>query len=188
MNETNTNNDFKNSKTQSQSLSPISLSSNIKTKSKIETGNNSNSNSSPNNNNEISSIKFNSELSLETNDNYSKYIFDQINKIRTDPQSFIGIIDDSKANIVKNKNGLFAYDGKVKIALFEGESAFDEAMEILKATKPMQKLIQKVRNKVSNKAINIVIISLAKNQLMLVQMKIHYIHVLNVIIFSMMNI
>ena len=140
MNETNTNNDFKNSKTQSQSLSPISLSSNIKTKSKIETGNNSNSNSSPNNNNEISSIKFNSELSLEPNDNYSKYIFDQINKIRTDPQSFIGIIDDSKANIVKNKNGLFAYDGKVKIALFEGESAFDEAIEDLQNTEPMGKL------------------------------------------------
>ena len=140
INETNTNNDFKNSKTQSQSLSPISLSSNIKTKSKIETGNNSNSNSSPNNNNEISSIKFNSELSLEPTDNYSKYIFEQINKLRTDPQSFIGIIDDSKANIVKNKNGLFAYDGKVKIALFEGESAFDDAIEDLQNTEPMGKL------------------------------------------------
>ena len=140
INETNTNNEFKNSKTQSQSLSPISLSSNIKTKSKIETGNNSNSNSSPNNNNEISSIKFNSELSLEPTDNYSKYLFDQINKIRTDPQSFIGIIDDSKANIVKNKNGLFAYGGKVKIALHEGESAFDEAIEDLQNTEPMGKL------------------------------------------------
>ena len=140
INEANTKDEFKNSKTQSQSLSPISLSSNIKTKSKIETGNNSNSNSSPNNNNEISSIKFNSELSLEPNDNYSKYLFDQINKIRADPQSFIGIIDDSKANIVKNKNGLFAYGGKVKIALHEGESAFDEAIEDLQNTEPMGKL------------------------------------------------
>ena len=72
-------------------------------------------------------------------DNYSRYMLDEINKIRADPQSFIGIIEDAKDNI-KNKNGRIFYNGRVKIALSKGESAFNDAIIYLRNTKPMGKL------------------------------------------------
>ena len=75
-------------------------------------------------------------------DNFSKYLLEQINKIRADPQSFIGVIEDAKDNIKKSKNGNFYYNGnKIKVALVEGESAFNEAIEFLKSCKPMETLI-----------------------------------------------
>ena len=73
-------------------------------------------------------------------DNYSKYLIDQINTIRADPQSFIGVIEDSKANICKDKKGRLIFNGKVKIALNEGESAFNECIEYLKNLEPMEPL------------------------------------------------
>ena len=75
-------------------------------------------------------------------DNFSKYLLEQINKIRADPQSFIGVIEDAKDNIKKSKNGNFYYNGnKIKVALVEGESAFNEAIEFLKSCKPMEPLV-----------------------------------------------
>ena len=71
-------------------------------------------------------------------DNYSKYLLEQINKIRIDPQSFIGMIEDAKANIIRHKYGGYAYNGKVKIALSEGIPAFDAAIEFLKNTEAME--------------------------------------------------
>ena len=41
--------------------------------------------------------------------NYSKYLLEQINKIRTDPKSFIGVIEDAKDNIKEEEN-----DKKIK--------------------------------------------------------------------------
>lgn len=74
-------------------------------------------------------------------DNFSKYLIEQINKIRADPQSFIGVIEDAKDNIKKNKRGRYYYNGNnIKVALREGESAFDEAIEFLKSCKPMNPL------------------------------------------------
>ena len=73
------------------------------------------------------------------NDNYSRYMLDEINKVRTDPQSFIGIIEDAKDNIMQ-KNGRIFYNGKLKIALTKGESAFNDAINYLKKAKPMGKL------------------------------------------------
>ena len=70
-------------------------------------------------------------------DNYSKYLLDQINRIRIDPQSFIGVIEDAKANIGKDKFGRLIYKGKMKIALAKGESAFNEAIEYLKNIESM---------------------------------------------------
>jgi hypothetical protein len=81
-----------------------------------------------------------SDLSLTPMDNYSKYIFEQINKIRIDPQSFIGVIEDAKANIIRHRYGGYIYSGKIKIALAEGETVFDEAIEYLKNTESMGKL------------------------------------------------
>ena len=73
-------------------------------------------------------------------DNYSKYLLEQINKVRTDPQSFIGIIEDAKNNIIKDKHGRLIYNVKIKIALTEGEAAFNRAITFLKNLQPMEKL------------------------------------------------
>jgi hypothetical protein len=92
------------------------------------------SNPDNNDNNESKEKK-----SFSPTDNYSKYLLEQINKIRVDPQSFIGVIEDSKVNIIKH-NEEFIYKDKISIALFEGEPAFDEAIEYLKSTESMGKL------------------------------------------------
>ena len=73
-------------------------------------------------------------------DNYSRYLFEQINKTRADPQSFIGVIEDSKDNIIKDRYGRIIYKGKMKIALSKGESTFNEAIDFLKGINPMKKL------------------------------------------------
>ena len=99
---------------------------------------------------EIKDNKEKEELNIEINkqienptsprDNYSKYLLEQINKIRADPQSFIGVIEDSKDNIKKDRNGRIYYNGKIKIALSEGEPTFNEAVEYLKNCEPMEGL------------------------------------------------
>lgn len=108
-----------------------------------------------NNNNKIevtyeTKIKFNNyrnKINFKTlittskpEDNYSKYFLAQINKIRSDPQSYVGIIEDSKYNIIKDRYGRIMYNGKVKVKLIFGEPAFDDAIEFLNKAKPMNKL------------------------------------------------
>ena len=74
-------------------------------------------------------------------DEFSKFIFNQINEIREDPQSFIDIIQKSKKNIKIDKSGIKIYKSTCKVALNKGEPAFNEAIEFLRKTKPMNKLI-----------------------------------------------
>lgn len=74
-------------------------------------------------------------------DDFSEYIFDNINKIREDPTSFIKIIEQAKKNIVLDKKGIYIYKSNVKVALYRGESAFDETINYLKKLKPMKRLI-----------------------------------------------
>ena len=74
-------------------------------------------------------------------DDFSKYIFEHINKIRTDPQSFIKNIEEAKAYIVRNQNNKLIYKKNVKVSLSQGLLAFEEAISILKFSKPMDKLI-----------------------------------------------
>ena len=78
---------------------------------------------------------------LMPSDNYSRYMLSQINKIRTEPQSFIGVIEDSKSNIIKDRFGRIIYNGKIRVALNIGERAFDEAINYLKDTRPMKPLM-----------------------------------------------
>ena len=78
---------------------------------------------------------------ISPSDNYSCYFLSQINKIRTEPQSFIGVIEDSKANIIKDHLGRLIYNGKIKVCLNTGEAAFDEAIQFLKELEPMEPLI-----------------------------------------------
>jgi hypothetical protein len=74
-------------------------------------------------------------------DDFSEYIFDNLNKIREDPQSFIKVIEQAKKNIILDKKGIFIYKSSVKVALARGAPAFDDAINFLKNLKPMQKLI-----------------------------------------------
>ncbi len=74
-------------------------------------------------------------------DEFSEYIFDNINKIRENPQSFIEEIEQSKKNIILDKRGLYIYKSTVKVALNKGVQAFDEAINFLKNLRPMNKLL-----------------------------------------------
>ena len=73
-------------------------------------------------------------------DEFSKYIFDNINYIRENPQSFIPIVEQSKSKVVNDKKGICIYKSSVKVALSKGKPAFDETIEYLKKLKPMNKL------------------------------------------------
>ena len=77
----------------------------------------------------------------QPSDTFSKYIFDNLNNIRENPQSFIPKIEIAKANITHDKNGICIYKSSVKVALSRGLPAFNEAIEYLKNLKPMKKLI-----------------------------------------------
>ena len=73
-------------------------------------------------------------------DNFSKYIFEQINKIRRNPKEFISKIEESKKNITTDKNGRLIYRSKVKVALNKGLPAFDDTILFLEKTEPMDEL------------------------------------------------
>ena len=69
-----------------------------------------------NNNNQNQQFLFNTSID-EPSDDFSKYIFDGINNIRENPQSFIQKIEKSKKNIMYDKNGICVYKSSVKVAL-----------------------------------------------------------------------
>lgn len=71
--------------------------------------------------------------------NYPKDVFELINKIRNNPESFIKDIEIAISNIQKYKNKLI-YNGKIKIYLNKGEKMFKEAIEYLRKTKSMKPL------------------------------------------------
>ena len=79
--------------------------------------------------------------SEEPGDEFSKYIFDNINNIRENPQSFIPTIEKAKSKIMLDKNGICIYRSKVKVALSRGLPAFEETIEFLRNLEPMPKLI-----------------------------------------------
>ncbi len=67
-------------------------------------------------------------------------MFEKIEELRKNPKSFIDIIGNAKKNITIDKSGVKVYKTCVKVALDNGESAFDEAIEVLKKIEPMKKL------------------------------------------------
>ena len=88
----------------------------------------------------------NNNLSSRSNgdkpdDSFSLFMFEKINSLRQNPSSFIDTIEKAKSNIQLDKSGIKVYKTSVKVALNNGESAFDHAIELLKKTKPMKKLI-----------------------------------------------
>lgn len=80
------------------------------------------------------------QTNLEPLDEFSKYIFNNINNLREHPSYFIEEIENSKKHISRDKHGRLIYRTKIKVALNRGEPAFDEAIEMLKNTQPMNKL------------------------------------------------
>ena len=107
---------------------------------KMNIQNESRQNIDLNNNKNKKVIKYNykNKTTISPLDNYSRYLLEQINKIRIDPQSFIGVVEDAKANIKKYKYGGYIYEGRLKIALTSGESAFNETIEYLKNLDSME--------------------------------------------------
>ena len=94
-------------------------------------GNNLNINNSP----------LYSNLYDEPHDVFSYYIFKRFNSIRRNPQKYVKIINESKSKITYDKHGRLIFKSNVKVALISGEKAFDDAIEFLKLTQPMEKLI-----------------------------------------------
>ena len=84
----------------------------------------------------------NSSISLNENpkDSFSRYIFDQINSLRQNPQSYIDLIENAKKNVTTDNSGVKIYKTSVKVALNKGLPSFDEAIEDLKKAEPMKKL------------------------------------------------
>ena len=76
-------------------------------------------------------------------DYFSQYMFEHINQIRNNPKKFIQLIRDSINNIGYNKNGNLIYIGELKVALSKGKIAFEEAIDSLSRTEPMNSLIFK---------------------------------------------
>ena len=91
-------------------------------------------------NNRNLNYRYKNDFNILPTDKHSKTLFDLINQIRTDPQSFISIIENEKKNIIKDGYGRLIYNGKLKVALNQGEPAFDNAINYLKEINPMDKL------------------------------------------------
>ena len=103
-----------------------------------------------NNLNDIVEHNFNTRkkentIDFDTNilpeDEFSKYLFNEINKIRSDPKSFIPIIESNKNKVITDKKNRLIFNSKVKVALYQGIPIFDDAINSLQITQPMNKLI-----------------------------------------------
>ena len=81
------------------------------------------------------------KINKKPEDKFSLYIFEHLNLLRENPQSFIDIIEESKKKITYDKNKRLVFKSVVKVALSKGEPAFDDAILVLQGTKPMDKLI-----------------------------------------------
>lgn len=85
------------------------------------------------------------EKNAKPEDEFSRYIFDNINTLRENPQYYIDEIEEAKKYIKKTHNGKLVYKHKVSVALDRGGPAFDEAKEFLRGVEPMRKLIYNPR-------------------------------------------
>jgi len=108
---------------------------------KININTNVNNINIDNNNDNTSSNFYFTTTSEKPKDDFSLYIFENINKIRENPQSFIKEIEQAKKNVFLDQRGIYIYKNNVKVALSKGLPAFDDAINILKKLNPMNKLI-----------------------------------------------
>ena len=90
-----------------------------------------------NNNNKLQPI----DPKAKPKDEFSRYVFALINSLRLNPPSYVDTILKAKNNVTIDKSGVKIYKSSVKVALNSGEKAFDLAIDVLKETEPMGKLI-----------------------------------------------
>lgn len=78
---------------------------------------------------------------IASKEDYASGALKMINKIRTNPKSFVGDIEQAinKIQMDEKKNKLI-YAGKVKVALRDGRNTFEEAIEYLNNLEPMEPL------------------------------------------------
>jgi hypothetical protein len=83
------------------------------------------------------------ERAARPEDEFSQYIFENINKLRFNPSSFVSNIEESMNNIITDSHGRLVYvspKGKLRVALNQGKPAFEEAINVLNNTQPMDQL------------------------------------------------
>ena len=90
-----------------------------------------------NENNKIQPI----DPKAKPNDEFSRYVFALINSLRLNPPSDIDTLLRVKNNVITENSGVKIYKSSVKVALNSGEKAFDLAVDVLRETQPMNKLI-----------------------------------------------
>ena len=78
---------------------------------------------------------------LLPSDDFSKYIFEQINELRKNPKAFVPLFESKKANIILDKKKRLIYKSKVRVALYKGVAMFDETIKCLEECEPMNELI-----------------------------------------------
>ena len=112
---------------------------------KVSTFSNNNSNESFNSfdNNNQNYLYKQTQIKNYPSDYFSQYMFEHINQIRNNPKKFIQTIKESISNIGYNKKGSLIYIGDLKVALCKGKIAFEEAIDSLNRTEPMNSLIFK---------------------------------------------
>ena len=82
----------------------------------------------------------NRKKKIEPEDEFSKYIFKQINNIRKNPKSFINKIESSIKNIKMDKRNNCIYKGKQNASLNNGVYAFENTIKHLKILRGMEEL------------------------------------------------
>ena len=91
-------------------------------------------------NNKKFNYRYKTDYSVFPNDKFSITLLNLINKVRTDPQSYIRVLEEEKKKIITDRYGRIIYNGRLKVALNKGEVAFNDAIEFLKNIYPMEEL------------------------------------------------
>ena len=82
------------------------------------------------------------EYSYIPEDDYSRIIFDYINKLRTNPKSIASLIDENKKYIfIEENNDIYFKKNNKRYLLFQGYPIFIETINILNNLEPMNKLV-----------------------------------------------
>jgi hypothetical protein len=82
------------------------------------------------------------EYNYEPDDNYSKVIFNYINKLRKNPKKIANIIEENKKFIIIDENNkIYFKKNSIKYKLEKGYQTFDETIKILNNLEPMKQLI-----------------------------------------------
>jgi hypothetical protein len=84
---------------------------------------------------------------------YPEFVINLINKIRINPKDYANIIEESMKNIVEEESETdssertIIYKSEIKVALFKGREAFEEAANELIFKFYLNNLIKNLRNK-----------------------------------------